>query len=323
MALAPMNFRTVRTLFWLGAASFGSMGIVWGNSAVEYSLATRMAVAFICAGVAAAGLVWALAELRSRPAANEGKIDELKLHLSPQKVAGDHNVVVGNVSGGQVANIINNFYGAPAQPQEKRFSEDVNTPITFSIGCMNFRPIKGLLDAISSGTPTPFLSAHRPGQAEPTPLVSLYKKDGSIWADINLFAPHQKYVAFSLKGTTFQKLAPNWDVNASARAIEVVDESGTAIFQLVRSSNSHLRIDGLFRTDDRILFLGRGGTLINFLRGEEAKRYVPPKDFLPKMFLYPSREHPGEMVVPEPPRPYCPPNSQGIAAISEGLIIPL
>lgn len=324
MALAPMNYRAVQFLFWLGAGSFGSMGIVWGSAAGEYSLATKMVVAFVCAGIAAAGLVWALTELSSRSTTTiEEKLEEKKQSPSKPQVTGNDKVIVGNISGGQAANIINNFYGASPQPQEKRFSEDNNTPVTFSIGCMNFRPIKGLLDSINSGKPTPFLSAHRADQAEPTPLVSLYMKDGAIWADINLFAPHQKYVAFSLKGATFQKLAPNWDVNASSRAIEVVDEGGTPVFQLIRSSNSHLRIDGLFRADDRILFLGGGGMFVNFLRGEEAKRYVPPKDFLPKMFVYPSREHPGEMIVPEPPRPYCPPDSQGIAAISEGLVIPL
>ncbi|MEH2557986.1 hypothetical protein V1286_005515 [Bradyrhizobium algeriense] len=328
MALVPTNHRVARILFWLGAVSFGSMGTVWGINSEDQSLTIRMTVAFICAGIAAAGLVWALSELRTREKVAQANIEETKPAgktkptSTNQRVTGNDNVVTGPVAGGQVASIINNFYGASSGPQQNRFSEDADTPVTFSIGCMNFRPIKELLESINSGNPTPFLSAQRAG-AEPIPLVSLYMKDGAIWADINLFAPYQKYVAFSLKGMTFKKLAPNWDVNASTRAIEVVDENRVPIFQLLRTSNSHLRIDGFFRADDRILFLGRGGLLLNVLRGEDAKRYVPPSDFLPKLFKYPSREHPGEMVFPEPPRPSCPPESQGISAISKGLTLPL
>jgi hypothetical protein len=256
--------------------------------------------------------------------AGGGLVWNLSLSAGSKDEGPGGGVVTGPVSGGQVANTINNFYGTmPSKSSGKPFAEDAVTPVTFSIGCMNFRPINELLNSINSGRPTAFLSAQRLREPEPTPLVSLYMKDGAIWADISLFAPQQKYVAFSLRGNSFRKLAPNWDVNASSHSIEVVNENGVPIFQLMRSSSSHLRIDGLFRADDRILLLGHGGTFVMVLRDDQARTFSPPADFLPKLFRYPSREYPGEMVNPEPPRPSCPTASQSIFAIGQGLIVPL
>lgn len=67
LAVVASNFRVARTLFWIAALSFGSMGIVWALSTSGYSLATQMIVAAVCAGLAAAGLVWGLNEVRGRP----------------------------------------------------------------------------------------------------------------------------------------------------------------------------------------------------------------------------------------------------------------
>lgn len=238
-------------------------------------------------------------------------------------VSGNNNVVTGPVSGGQVVGTINNFYSAsaPLQGSSPIFSEDTNAHPIFSIGCMNIAPIKGLLDRINRGEPSPFLSFSREGTQ--TPVISPYVKDGLLTADVSLFAPGQVYEAFSLRGGKFHLLAPNWDVNASERAIEVVNESGVPIFQLIRSSTKHLHIDGLFRTKNAVLFLGRGGLIIQPILGDAANRYVPPTDFLPKMFRYPSWQHPGEMIEPQPARPACPPDSQGIMAISDGVSLPI
>jgi hypothetical protein len=242
-------------------------------------------------------------------------------------VTGNNNVVTGPVSGGQVAGVINNnltnnFYSAPERLHRSPiFAEEANAHPIISIGCMNFAPIKGLLDRINGGEPTPFLSFSHAGTQ--TPIVSPYIKDGLLTADVTLFAPGQRYEALSLRGGKFSLLAPNWDVNASERAIEVVNESGVPIFQLVRSSSKHLRIDGLFRMTDAVLLLGRGGLFIQPILGEAANRFSPPPDFLPKMFRYPSWQHPGEMVEPQPPRPSCPSDNQGISAISDGVSFPI
>jgi hypothetical protein len=111
-------------------------------------------------------------------------------------------------------------------------------------------------------------------------------------------------------------------VNANDRALEIIDERGVPVFQMVKLTRRHLRVDGLFRTRNAVLLLGFGGPYIQPILGDKANSYAPPTDFLPKIFLYPSWQHPGETVQPQPPRPACPANSQGIAAISDGLTYP-
>jgi hypothetical protein len=71
--LAPPspNHRTARILFWLGALSFGSMGIVWALTSEGYSLRTQMIVAAICAAIAAAGLVWGLRQVGAQSNTSE------------------------------------------------------------------------------------------------------------------------------------------------------------------------------------------------------------------------------------------------------------
>jgi hypothetical protein len=242
--------------------------------------------------------------------------------ISTTTVTGNNNIITGPVSGGQVGNnnTINNFYASPPA-LDSSFSEDAGAHPIVSIGCMNIAPIGELLSGIKSGNPTPFLSYNRIG-APPQSLVSPYLKDGILTADIVLLAPKRLYNAFSLRDGKFNLLAPDWDLNASGRAIEIVNEHGTPIFQLIRTSKSHLQIDGLFRTSNAVWLLGRNGTTIGAMKGEEATRYTPPPDFLPKMFLYPSWQHPGEMVNPQPSRPKCPDDSKGILAISRGLTLP-
>jgi hypothetical protein len=70
-AVVASNFRAARALFWISAVSFGSLGIVWSLQSQSYSLGTQMLVSALCAGIAAAGLVWGLNEIKNRIHAEE------------------------------------------------------------------------------------------------------------------------------------------------------------------------------------------------------------------------------------------------------------
>jgi hypothetical protein len=312
LAMLPITRPTYAVLSLAAIALF--LHIIWRATGVlRYKIRKRQ----ICCAVAALTLTGLLTlGWFSRFVASEGT-------TTATTVSGNNNVVTGPVSGGQVIGTINNFYSASARLHGSSpiFAEDTNAHPIFSIGCMNIAPIQGLLDRINRGEASPFLSFSRAGSQ--TPVISPYVKDGLLTADISLFAPGQAYEAFSLRDGKFHLLAPNWDVNASERAIEVVNENGIPIFQLIRSSAKHLHIDGLFRTKNAVLLLGRGGLIIQPILGDAANRFVPPADFLPKMFRYPSWQHPGEMVEPQPARPACPPDSQGIMAISDGVSFPI
>jgi len=188
----------------------------------------------------------------------------------------------------------------------------------FSIACMTFRPIGKFLEGIESGQPTPFITMMRGTTS--TPLISLYAQDDKkLYADVTLFSPLTGQ-AFVLKKDTFSRYAP-WDVNYNDRAIEVVDQNETPIFHLIRETDTILRIDGLLRMKDSILFLGRGGTYVGVLLGKDANNYVPPPDFLPKIFKYQSWKYQGEYADAGNPQPQCTQISKdGIFAMSAGLI---
>lgn len=229
----------------------------------------------------------------------------------------------GGFTGSQSGHI-NNYFGPLSPPPVKQpsFKSDAETPTYFfSIGCFNFRATSTLLSSIESGTPTPFISmpdVKRPH--EWIPLISLYAINKELFADIRLFSPVTGE-AFDLKKDTFKQLAPSWDVNFSDVALEVLNEDGVPIFQMIRKSPTNIQFFGLFRVPNYLLFLGFGDQAFGLkaLKGEEANKYSPPPDFLPKIFRYPSWKFQG-VYSDNPFPPPCPPGSLSrIFVMSDGL----
>lgn len=66
LAVLASNYRVARVLFWIAALSFGSLGVVWSGTSEGYSLSVQMAVSAIIGAIAAAGLTWALWEIRNK-----------------------------------------------------------------------------------------------------------------------------------------------------------------------------------------------------------------------------------------------------------------
>ena len=71
LVMLASNYRIARVLFWIAAVSFGSMGVVWSATPEGYSLPTQMVVSATVAAIAAAGLTWALWEIRGKERAGE------------------------------------------------------------------------------------------------------------------------------------------------------------------------------------------------------------------------------------------------------------
>ena len=315
MGLLPMTPIPYFVLSFILLAIVGHLGWQFAGMRGIAQVSRKAAVCIGVVAVSACVLAWgAYARFWSA--------DRLTQPTTTTTTTGNsnNNVVTGPVSGGsQVAGIINNFFG-PQNPDDTPFLEDAVAPPIISVGCMHFAPMGELLAGIKGGRPTPFFwtSGGKNGP-EIQPLFSPYMKNGFLTADIVLLAPNRLYQALSITDSKFNLIAPDWDVNANSRALEVVDEHGTPIFQLVRVSKSHLRVDGMFGTPNGIWLLGRNGLTVRMIQGEEAKRYIPPADFLPKIFLYPSWQHPGETINPQPLRPNCP--DKGISGMGGGLFL--
>lgn len=63
LVMLASNYRVALVLFWIGALSFGSLGVVWSATSEGYSLPTQMVVSAVIGAIAAAGLTWVIWEI--------------------------------------------------------------------------------------------------------------------------------------------------------------------------------------------------------------------------------------------------------------------
>jgi hypothetical protein len=99
LAVLASNYRVARILFWIAALSFGSMGVVWSATSESYSLSTQMIVSAIIGAIAAAGLTWALWEIRGKESADRRKSEsasQAPIAAQPQGGRGGSGEIFGN-----------------------------------------------------------------------------------------------------------------------------------------------------------------------------------------------------------------------------------
>jgi hypothetical protein len=77
LTLRSPNYRAVKAAFWMAAVCFGSLGIVWGVTAVNQPMILRLGVAGITAAAAAMALTWILAHLSGDKRAAEDESAQL------------------------------------------------------------------------------------------------------------------------------------------------------------------------------------------------------------------------------------------------------
>ena len=104
----------------------------------------------------------------------------------------------------------------------------------------------------------PFISMPDPtNPGQWIPVLSFHAAHGKLFADVRLFSPVTGE-AFVLKQDGFSRFAPAWDMNFNDSALEVVNEAGVSIFQLIRKAKNILQLYGFFRVPNNLLFLGIG-----------------------------------------------------------------
>ena len=113
--------------------------------------------------------------------------------------------------------------------------------------------------------------------------VQVYVEANKLYADVEVFSesglPPIKITKNVLSG-----LPHNWDSNKNENALEVVNENGMPIYQLIYKSNGHILLNGIFPfpgglvlADDKQMILNPG---------------LPAKLELKKIFKYPSWKYP-------------------------------
>lgn len=204
-------------------------------------------------------------------------------------------------------------------PEEsaKPFHEAAAPFPTITLGCLTlFLDGDALGHGIESGTPTPFVT-FRHGK-DSLHALSLYETNGTLHADVNLMT-RAAGAGFAMQSDVFEVYASGWDVNRNDRALEVVDENGTPIFQLIRLSRTHLTVQGVFRAFGLVTVFGPRGEFGT----SPDHNFVPPHDLLPPIFRHPAWKYPGQLTgdAPKSP-PQCPENIRGkTSATTQPIII--
>jgi hypothetical protein len=180
---------------------------------------------------------------------------------------------------------------------DSKFHEAPVSMPTITLGCWHIWPDGDLLPRMDMGEHVPLLEIKQDASQSAVPIIKLFMKEGTLYADVDLYSPTIGSV-FTLRGDEFTvEGGSDWDANYNDGAIEVTNEYGVPIFQLVRESRSALRINGLFEIADVVLTYTpqRFGRLVKS-NGQFVKSgdFVPPINFLQQMFRHPYSRYPGQ-----------------------------
>jgi hypothetical protein len=190
------------------------------------------------------------------------------------------------------------------------FKEQPQFIPTLTIGCRHEWIDGDLASSLDEGQHVPFLKIMGQDKGPYGMPISLFMIRKTIYADLTVYSPNTG-TGFVLRGNNFTITNPDWDENHNDWAIEVTNEEGTPIFQLIRESRSSLRINGLFELFNVTLAytptqFGRDTYNGQFVPGT----YVPPNDFLLPMFKHPGRRYPGQLTDNPDPASQYPENTK-------------
>jgi hypothetical protein len=88
------------------------------------------------------------------------------------------------------------------------------------------------------------------------------------------------------------RLPKGWDHNRDSSAMEIVDEEGFPVLQIVLKDESHFEVLGRFHAPDGPLYVTKDRTFINPFREQLAQCKIEP------LFKHPFEDHRFERVIP-------------------------
>jgi hypothetical protein len=141
------------------------------------------------------------------------------------------------------------------------------------------------IDELKRGKVQPF------SKIGPEIPVWLYIRDNTVCVDASLYS---RSGSLLLRCNIFDAVAPpGWDYNLTERAVEVINDKSSAVFQLLFVSRARISVNGIFQDGKHIYSVSHNGGISawwsEFIAGNPS---LPPK--LPPLFKYPSWQHPGE-----------------------------
>ena len=179
------------------------------------------------------------------------------------------------VTGGDHVTINVNTHASIPQP---KLEENPSGMIYFSIGEQGIT-VGQSIGFLQKGYYAPFnFGGYAPVTLHVNGNVLLY--DFKIWAGTGV-AP------IEVKNNRFTVRVPEWDWNSNANAFEVVDEKNVTIFQLIRKTQDHIIVNGIFPMPD-------GRMIVAGPKGAGLVKSVPSDFVLKPIFRYPSWKYPGQ-----------------------------
>lgn len=168
-----------------------------------------------------------------------------------------------------------------ARPPDRGFREKPPDKVTFSLGGGGMHTTVSL-ENLRKSDATPFqLGGFVP--------VRIYIKDDVPYCDVTLWGGQGK-PPVEVKENEFSVTPPGWDRNFTANALEVVDEKGVPIFQMIRKSQTHYVANGYFVFPGGIIVATDKGTSMR----SNPNRGDVPVGALSPIFKYPSWKYPGK-----------------------------
>ena len=161
--------------------------------------------------------------------------------------------------------------------KEPTFSENVED-FTFSLGERGISVGYSKKDLEKRHIDSGFsLNGYRP--------VELYIENGQLYADVKIYSGSGLPPIEIIKNKLSNK--PNdWDFNSNEKALEIVDENGTPVYQFFYKSPSHIVMNGIFPYP--------GGLILANENGATGNPILPSTFKLNRIFKYPSWKYPGE-----------------------------
>lgn len=154
-----------------------------------------------------------------------------------------------------------------------RFREKVES-VTITVGTASMqRPVEEL-DRVG------FVPFVLPGT---TPL-KIYREQHTTYVDVTLYGGTNKPPLEIRRNEFVDRTPRGWDLNHSDTAIEVVNENGIPIFQLIYQTASRIQINGYLHHKQGVLVATSEGIILN-----PTDPVIPPSP----IFRYPSWKHKG------------------------------
>ncbi len=200
-------------------------------------------------------------------------------------------------SGANSPNIVGNgnqvIINQPAPATAGGFHEQLADQVIFSLGSGG--QIIVSTEQLRKGKPIAIVMM---GDFVP---IQGYLKGDTLYCDVKLWSETGQSLV-EVKENEFVVRPPNWDRNFSSNALEVVDEKGAPILQVIRKTASHWVINGMIVSPVGVIVATDQGTVFGShmdnlaLALKQKNMMLAALKELKPIFKYPSYQHPGELL---------------------------